>query len=262
MAVTSGTYNSTLVTYTAQDIVKAAMQDIRQLPAGGAPTVDDLTDCIVRLNTILKTLQTKGLMLWLYDLVIIPLVQNQYLYTIGPGADIDPGYRPLRAMEGSFLRWTCQPCPNDVALQLLSRVDYLQIASKICPASTPNSFYYDVQMGPSPNPASYNPATRGWGVMYIYPPPSQSVYSAYINVERPIQDITSAGQAIDLPVEWYEPLTRYLGYRIADMFEVPEDRMNRITKVGMDAWEQMCDWGAQEWAPTYFQPDYQMSMRG
>src|SRR5262245_56013383 len=100
MPVTSGTYNSTLVTYTAQQIITAAMQDIRQLGAGRQPTVNDLTDCLFRLNTILKTLQTKGLMLWLYDLVAIPLIQNQYSYTIGPGADVDPGYRPLRALEG------------------------------------------------------------------------------------------------------------------------------------------------------------------
>lgn len=258
MPVTSGTYN--VNTYTAEDVITAALRRCRVLAAGQAASVNDMTDCALELDNLLKMWETKGLLLWLYDLITIPLVQNQYRYTIGPGGDINPGYRPLRAMEGTFLRYTCQPCPNDITLQLLSRVEWLQLSNKICPSATPNAFYYDVQMDASQNPVSYDPYAQGRGVLYIYPPPALSTYSVGLNVQRPIQDITAPGQTFDLPKEWYYALVKCLASEIADYYEVPEDRITRIKKEAIAALEYIADWGGQEWAPTYFQPDFQFSM--
>jgi hypothetical protein len=257
MPVTSGKYGSNPVT--VEQVVKAAMQDIRVLPAGKNPTVNDVTDCAFRLQQMCTVWATKGLMLWLYDIVVVPLVQNKYRYTIGVGGDIDPGYRPLRVGDGSFIRYACQPVPQDVSLQILARTEYLGIANKTQQA-IPNQIYYDVQTGPNPNPVSYNPYTQGWGVLYVWPNPADSLRAIHLNVERSVQDQTAAGQTFDCPREWYEPMIICLGARIADMYEVPEPRIARLQARADSVMDEIENWGAQEWAPMRFQPSPQFGM--
>jgi hypothetical protein len=259
MAVTSGTYNTT--TLMAQDVITAAMQDIRVLSATGTPTSNDFTACVLRLNTMLKRWETKGWLLWLADLIAVPCQPNKFRYTIGPNGDVDPGYRPLRIREGSYIRTTCgTTTPFDTTLQVLSRLEYLQYSSKST-LGIPNSIYYDPQQGPGPNPASYDPYAAGWGVLYVFTAPMDSTRTVYMDAHRPIQDITAMGQTFDLPMEWYDAMIKCLGARIVDMYEVPEDRTNRVKAEGREAEEYIANWGVQEWAPTWFQPDYQYLRR-
>ncbi len=257
MSITSGLYNS--LTTTRDQIITASLRRLRVLNSGQAPSANDLIDCSLELNNLLKMWATKGLLLWLYDLVQIPMIQNKYRYTIGPNGDADPGYRPLRALEGSFIRTTCIPPITDTQLQLLSRLEYLQYSQKAT-LGIPNSFYYDVQQGPGPNPVAYDPYAQGWGVLYIFTAPSDSTRTIFLNVERPIQDVTAADQTFDLPLEWYQALVKVLAAEVADYFEVPEDRITRIKREADAALEYIADWGSQEWAPMTFQPDYQFGM--
>jgi hypothetical protein len=87
-----------------------------------------------------------------------------------------------------------------------------------------------------------------------------STRTVFLNVQRPIQDITSTDQTFDLPLEWYEVLIKGLAADVADMYEVPEDRITRVKGEYRAALEYVADWGVQEWAPMYFQPDYQNGM--
>ncbi len=259
--VTSGTYNSTLVTLSRDEVITDAMQDIRQLSAAGAPSANDLIAGTRRLNRLLKRWETMGFLLWLYDLVQVPLVQNQYIYSIGPGGDVDPGYRMLRVLEGSFIRTTCAPTPQDTNLIIWSRVEYLQTSYKPS-LGIPNSIYYDVQMaGKVYNPTVYDPA-QGQGVLYVFPAPADSTRTIFLNTQRPMQDITGATQSFDLPTEWYDALVKCLGASMADLFEVPEDRMQRIKREASEMEDYIANWGSQEWASMTFQPDYQFGFRG
>lgn len=254
MAVTSGTYN--VVSLLAQDVVTAAMKRCRQLPAGGTPSVDDLTDCILELNNLMKLWETQGYLLWLMEWIGIPEVQNQIVYTLGPPDGDFPDYRPLRLCEGCYIRQTCgASSPQDTVLYILSRTEYAYIGNKSSLGVT-NSIYYDPQMGL----ASYNPATAK-GKLYVYVGPSDSTRTIFLNVHRPIQDITSAGQTFDFPKEWYYALVKCLAAEIADLYEVPEDRIRRIKQEGEQALQYIADWGTQEMAPIYMKPDPQMFMR-
>ena len=259
MPVTSGTYGVNSRVVTVEQVVKAAMQDIRVLPAGKNPSTNDMTDCAFRLQNICTEWATLGLLLWLYDLVAVPLTQGKYRYTIGKNADVDPGYRPLRAMEGSYIRYACQPNPIDISVSILSRVEYLQIANKT-QQGVPVSIYYDVQIAPGPNPVSFEPYDQGWSVLYVWPAPSDDTRTIYLNVERSVQDQTAAGQSFDCPREWYDTLVTCLAARIADMYEVPEPRVARKQQEAAEKLRKLADWGMQEWAPVRFQPSPQWGM--
>src|SRR5437867_2001151 len=103
MATTSGTINT--VTITRDLFIQDALEDLRVLLDGSVPSANDLTKGARKLNFIIKKLAIKGLLLWLRDTIQIPLIVNKFVYTIGPGGDVDT-YRPLRALEGTFIRET------------------------------------------------------------------------------------------------------------------------------------------------------------
>lgn len=254
MATTSGSYNTVIVT--RDQIILDALQDLRVVDATvTTPSANDVTVGALKLNIWLKMVEVKGLFLWLRDTIQIPLITNQFRYTIGPGGDVDT-YRPLRALEGSFIRYTCSgSCPPDVQLILISRLEYMQYTMK-CAQGVPNSFYYDPQMGLD----SYDPAVSK-GVLYIWPSPTDLTRTIYLEVQRPIQDVLASGGAFDLPTEWYNALTTGLAYQLADKYEIPEDRIARLQRKADDALEYISNWGAQEYAPMFFQPDYQFTMR-
>jgi hypothetical protein len=258
MATTSGTINT--VSFTRDEIILDALQDLRVVDRTvTALTLDptDVTDCSRKLNMLLKRWEVKGFFLWLADTIQIPMITGKFIYTIGPGGDVNT-YRPLRAREGSFIRQTCSPTTNiDIQLILLSRLEYEQYSNKRA-QGIPNSFYYDPQMAPGPLTA-YDP-TLSKGVLDIWTAPVDMTRTIFLEVQRPVQDITDSTQTFDLPLEWYECLTKGLGAAVADKYEIPEQRLMRLKAEAKEALEYITDWGAQEQAPTYFQPDYQFGM--
>ncbi len=257
MAVTSGTINT--VTISRDTFIQDALEDLRVLLDGTAPNTNDITKGSRKLNFLLKKLAPMGLMLWLRDIILVPMVTNQFVYTIGPGGNVDT-YRPLRALEGTFIRETCGVnAPIDIPMNLLSRLDYERMSNKSS-VGTPNSFYYDPQMAPSPF-STYDPALSK-GVLYIWVAPSDATRTVYLEVQRPVQDVTSANQLLDIPLEWYTALSKSLAAEMADSNEIPEARITRVKGEARQALEEMADWGAQEQAPLRFEPDPRWSSRG
>jgi hypothetical protein len=252
MATTTGTINT--ITATLSDIIKDALQDLRQLSDGGLPSAGDTTDCTRKINYLLKKWAIKGQLLWCLDTLALPCVTSKTSYTIGPvGADLI-SYRPLRVLNGSFIRLVTAGLPYDTPLIILSRLEYAQEGAKGAPGIV-NSIYYDPQMTQAPNVA-YNPANAA-GVLYVFVTPVDATRTIYLKVQRPIQDISAVGDTFDLPLEWYEALTKNLSAAIADKYEVPEDRIRRIKQEAKEALAEIVDWGATEQATMYFQPDYQ-----
>jgi hypothetical protein len=262
MANTSGLINS--VTVPASEMIQDALQDLRVIQDGASPTTGDTTDAIRKINFLLKKWATKGLMLWTLDTLIIPMGATKSFYTVGPvGADIT-SYRPLRALNGTFARQVSGGQNLDTQLTLLSRQEYMTLGNKGSQGVI-NAFYYDPQMsttalGVSAPSTAYNPA-NSVGVFYFYVTPSDTTRTAYCQVQRPIQEITSGAQTFDLPLEWYEALTKNLAAALADKYEVPEARLIRIKQEAKMMLDEIADWGATEQAPVTFQPDYQMSVR-
>lgn len=252
MASTTGTINTITVTLT--QIVTDALQDLRQLSDGGAPSTGDMTDCTRKVNFLLKKWAIKGQLLWCLDTLLIPCQASKTTYTIGPsGADVT-SYRPLRALDGTFIRLVTAGLPYDTPLTILSRLEYAQEGAKGA-LGIVNSVYYDPQMTQTPN-AAYNPANAA-GILNVFTTPIDATRTIYLKVQRPIQDISAAGDTFDLPLEWYEALSKNLAAAVADKYEVPEDRITRIKREAKEALMEITDWAATEEATMYFQPDQQ-----
>jgi hypothetical protein len=250
MATTSGQINQ--VTVSALTFITDALEDLRVLPDGGTPTTGDITKGLRKLNFLVKQLAIEGMLLWVRDQIQIPEIMNKFRYTIGPSGDVVT-YRPLRALPGAFIRDTCDSPATDVPLNLLSRLEYLQMSQKGATGVT-NSFYYDPQMAPSPFTA-YDPSQSN-GVLYVWTAPADSTRTIFLDVHRPVQDITDDTQGLDIPLEWYNAVSLNLGAMMADAYEIPEPRIQRKKMEAMKAMKDLADWGAQEQAPMSFQPDW------
>src|SRR5574337_504819 len=241
MATTAGTINT--VTVTALTFITDALEDLRVVLDGASPTAGDITKGMRKLNFALKKWAIKGWYLWVRDWIQVPMMTNQFKYTIGPGGDVDT-YRPLRVFPGSFIRQTCGvQSPNAVPVTILSRIEYDYMSQKGA-LGVPNSIYYDPQMAPSALQA-YDPAL-GKGVLYTWTAPDDMTRTIFLDVQRPIQDVTDSAQTFDLPLEWYEALTKNLAADMADAFEVPENRITRIKTEARAALMEISDWGAME----------------
>jgi hypothetical protein len=254
MATTAGSINT--ITVTRDEIIKDALQDIRALSDGANPTAGDLTDATRKLNFMLKLWATKGRLLWCLDTILIPCVASKTTYTIGPvGADVI-SYRPLRVFNGTFIRQVTAGQNYDTSLIVLSRLEYEQYGNKQA-LGVVNSVYYNPVMTGLNNPSlAYDPA-NAMGVLSVYVTPLDASRTIHLKTQRPIQEIVLATQTFDLPLEWYNALTKNLGAQMADKYEVPEQRITRIKKEAAEALEEITDWAATEEAPMFFTPDAQ-----
>ena len=126
--------------------------------------------------------------------------------------------------------------------------------SQKCSVGVPNSFYYDPMMGDD----SYDPS-QSCGKLFIWPAPADLTRTIFLDVQRPIQDVTAAGDTFDLPLEWYYALIKLLAYELADIWQVPEERCGRLRADAQEALSYIDAWGSTEQAPFYMQPDYQMA---
>jgi hypothetical protein len=243
-------------TRTRDQIIASALRKIRVLQDGQTASASQINDAAENLNLLIKQMMSDGMFIWTYQLVTIQCQVNKYTYTVGPsGADITTN-RPLRLIDGSYIRDnTNATTPLDTPLTLLPRLTYLQYGSKTT-QGIPNSIYYDQQF----NTATATSPSTGYGTLYVYSNPMDANHIIYANFQRQLFDMTGGTDEFDFPAEAFMALQWRLAAELADEYEVPEDRIKRIeakAKYYVDALE---DWAVEE-GPTQFTPDWQMGQR-
>ena len=69
---------SAVYTVNRDGIISAALRTLGVIGAGDQPTSTDYSNCSEALNLYIKQLQTKGLPLWKYVDLNVPMVIGQY----------------------------------------------------------------------------------------------------------------------------------------------------------------------------------------
>lgn len=116
MAV-SGT---TTFTVTRDQIIESALRSLAVLEEGAQPSATTIENSSFSLNLILKKWQSEGIKLWTVVEYVIPLVNSQTSYTIGPSATYDVNAdKPLRVIQ-AFLRNMTSPTNAVGKISLLS----------------------------------------------------------------------------------------------------------------------------------------------
>lgn len=249
---------NTAITAGRDSIVTDAFRKMRVLALGQTLDTDMLDEALPRLNFILANLSSRGLPLWTYQTLQIPQVANQLSYKIGPSGAVDVvAIRPLRILDGSFIRDSSTGTDNDTPLRMISRQEYLMYGSKGV-TGIPNSIYYDSGIV-DPSDDTLTSPSEGYGTLFVYTPLQTGVArTIFANVQRPIFSMSTgsgptAAQEFDLPQEWYLYLVYALAADLADDYEVPEDRILRLEKRRDEIRESLLDWSV-ETASTTFAP--------
>lgn len=144
--------------------------------------------------------------------------------------------RPLRIMS-AFLR---SPENYDTDLLEMSRQEYDVLGNKFID-STPNQFYYDVELNN--------------GQLYISGKPTIVGYKVLALCQRQFEDVNLSTETFDFPQEWFQALKWGLCAELAEEYGVDENKISRL-QIKADAYILECfDW-AQEEASIYFTQDY------
>lgn len=239
LPITSGT---AAFLVTRDDVIKSSLQNLKVLIAGQTPGATDLTDCALRLNMILKAMNMKGYLEWLYQTIVIPMVASQATYTIAEsGSPSFTNSRPVR-VAAAWRRYNTTTPPQDIPLILTSRSGYDLLTPKTI-IGIPNTLYYDPQIGLSN--------------FVLWPVPSDATNSTVLCIQRPIQDITSGTQNFDVTQEWFLPLVWMLSDEISMMYQVsPADRKEASARAAY--WREEVANFTQEDASVTFVPDQQV----
>ena len=236
---TSGT---TTFSVTRNNIIEASLRLLGVLEEGAQPTAQAIESASLVLNMMLKDWMTDGIKLWTTHEIILPLVNNQTTYTIGPDAGNDlVDDKPLRLIQ-SFLR-NISVTPNvDLPMTIISEQEYNILGAKKN-TGTINTVFYKPYLN--------------YGQVKVFLTPNQSTvddYELHMNVQKPIQDITGANQTFDFPQEWYQCLRWGLASELAADYGVPLDRLAGVIQRAEQYKQRLMAWDV-EYASTFFQPD-------
>jgi len=92
----------TVAVYNSVDrIIRMAMFDAGLIEEGADPTSDQLGNYLQRLMDLIQVWQLEGCKLHLIQDILLPLVLNQYIYTVGVGGSINMP-KPLRLEDAYF----------------------------------------------------------------------------------------------------------------------------------------------------------------
>lgn len=234
---------------TASEIILSAFELIRIADPETAqiPTTTQYTRAVQALNFMLTAWQVDGLQLWARKTTSFSLTQGTINYEIGSGATINVN-RPLKIYNA----WRHESTNNtDVPIQIISEREYNEYNNKQ-QEGIPISLYYN----PRYESNSVQEGATAKGLISIYQPAdatAASLYSIYVNYQRPFNDFTATTDTLDFPQEWNEAIKYGLAVRLAPVYGVPMQEYDRLKAMAKDLKEEVMGFDT-EWQSLLIQP--------
>ena len=239
---TSGT---TTYSVTRNDIIQASLRLLGVLEEGSVPNATAIENASMVLNLLIKDWMTDGIKLWTVNEIILPLVDNQTQYTMGEDSSNDlVTAKPLRIIQAILRNNSVNPT-IDMPMTIISEQEYNILGSKKSQGNV--------------NTVMYKPYVNH-GILSVFLTPNQQVaedYTLHLNVQRPIQDITSSNQTFDFPQEWYQALRWGLASELAADYGLDLNRAGLVIQRAESYKQRLMAWDVEN-ASTFFQPDARM----
>ena len=240
---------SSTFSVTRDQIIQLALRKLGVLELGSTPDSETVANASLALNLFVKQMQTEGLKLWTVNQLVLPLVNGQTQYSIGPisqnpSVDLDTD-KPLKVIQ-AWLRQTTVNPPVDTPVQLLSQQEYMTLGSKFS-TGVANSIYYEIR--------------QNTGNMYVYLTPDYNAayqYDLYFMAQQPIQDVNYGSSVPNFPVEWMNTLVWNLADQLAIEYSLPAGHRQEIAARAKTYREQLTDWDVES-VSTFFQADLRMA---
>jgi hypothetical protein len=239
---TSGT---TTYSVTRNEIISASLRLLGVLEEGAVASTTAIDNASMVLNLLIKDWMTDGIKLWTVNEIILPLVNNKDSYSLGEDATNDlVTPRPLRIIQ-AFLRNNSVSPAVDIPMTIISEQEYNILGSKKSQGNV--------------NTVMYKPYVNN-GILKVFLTPNSQVatdYELHLNVQRPIEDITSSNQTFDFPQEWYQCLRWGLASELSADYGVDLQRATLVIQRAEQYKQRLMAWDVEN-ASTFFQPDGRM----
>ena len=229
--------------------ITMALRKLNVLELGVTPDATTISQANNNLNIMLKAWQTDGLKIWTVQEQLFQPVANQTSYVIGPTmtGTITPDLvapKPIKLLQ-AWIR-NVQATPNiDTPLTIVTQQDYNFLGSKFSTGTTNTVYLYTGEFT---------------STLYLYPTPDASTvtnYYVHLIYQRQIQDMINSTDNFDLPQEWSQAIIWNLALELSEEYDVPADKIARITARADKYKMQLEDWDTEH-GSTFFQPDYRM----
>ena len=240
---------SSTFSVTRDQIITLACRKLGILELGSVPDSETVANASLALNLFVKQMATEGLKLWTVNELVIPLVNGQTEYVLGPVSqnpttDLDTP-KPLKIIQGWLRQITVSP-PIDIPLQILSQQEYNTLGSKFS-TGVANSIYYQIR--------------QNSGNLYAYLTPNYNAayqYELHVMAQQPIEDINYGSSIPNFPNEWMNTLVWNLADQLAIEYSVPTGHRQEIAARAKAYRDQLTDWDVES-TSTFFQADLRMS---
>jgi hypothetical protein len=175
---------------TARDHITQALRENAILSSGEDPSADELSDCQVRLNALLKSWGTKAPALWQEASTTATITANVASVALAAG------------VQDVIAARVVVSATNHRQLTRWDREDYQVLPNKIATGS-PSVYYLSQSIGVA--------------TLYVWPVPTANT-TLSIDFVRVPETVTDASQTVDFPEEYQEALYANLAVRCAGLF--------------------------------------------
>jgi hypothetical protein len=191
---------------TAGQLCRQAALELGVLESGGELSPEELDDCIVRLNGMIKSWSTKA---------------NLFRETTGTVTlppDTASGTLPQGVRDISAARLVIS-ATNERPLSPWNRAQYYAFPNRGASGS-PTVYYFEKGISGT--------------TLFVWPVPTVST-DIKIDYSRTAETVTDASETVDLPEEWQETILKGLATRIANMFGSLRTDPATVQKVAAEA---------------------------
>lgn len=231
------TSGSTDFTINRDQLIKDAMVLCGAIAQDETPTASEVNLASRQLNMMLKASMVDGLQIWQRKTKSITPVASQASYTLGPSGDVVMD-RPQQILD---LNYKETSSGTETPLFSISRQEYETLPNKTT-SSTPNQYHF-------------HPSTTN-ATLYVWPTADATFaanYTLEMVYQKPIDDMDTAANDFDVPLEWYEAILWGLARRLSIFYGTETTTKQQIYSNSREFYDRALNSVVEE--SVQFQPD-------
>lgn len=232
------TSGSTTLTFTRNDIIKAALRKLSVLAEGQTPTAEQYTNATTALNALSAAFQVDGMQLWKKTSYSFSMTAGTSVYNIGVGQTLNTPF-PLKIHQAYI---TDSSDTTRIPLQVISHYNY-----HLLPLNSSSG---------RPVQLMYQPF-NGYGKINLWPEPDSSTasnYTVHIIYQTQTEDFVNSTDDMDYPKEWANALIYGLASDLASEYSIPLNDRKDIDGKAKYYHDKALEFGTEE-ASFYLQPN-------
>lgn len=232
------TSGSTNYSSNRDDLIAEAFDKLGMGVEGEALAAEYVTKATRTLNYMIKAWSGYGLQLWKRTEATVTLIASTNSYSLGLPSE----NKPLRILD-------CSRVASDgtsTSMTSLSRQQWDDIPNETT-EGIPVNYYYEPDLTT--------------GTLYVWLTPDTNAaadYTLKVVYISYMEDMDSAGDDFDFPVEWLEALAYGLAVRLAPTYDLPIQERYLLRKEAKDALDLVLGFDNEN-ASLFLQPDKEPS---